>query len=258
MNQLKRVVLRGIVTLAVAGAACATSKPDAPTAASAPAASAPAPIPVVLPSAEAVCPKCQRIFDGTTWEGWEHDEQNWSIVEGAMRGFGKGARSAFTRNDHGDFRLIVTSRMAPVNKDHLGILFWGPRPEPGSLKQEKTIQVQPPHGAMWDYIENKNLPREQVEKGSRDFESWNVTEVLANLKTGSLRMAVNGREIVRYTDKEPARLQKGPIGMQKHGSGGSEYKDIFLEIDPSEDRLLTVPGSAPVAPVAAPAPVVVQ
>lgn len=53
-------------------------------------------------------------------------------------------------------------------------------------------------------------------------------------------MAVDGREIVRYTDKDPARLSKGPIGMQKHGSGGSEYRDIFVEVDPTEDRLYTV------------------
>jgi len=28
--------------------------------------------------------------------------------------------------------------------------------------------------------------------------------------------------------------------MQKHGAGGSEYRDIFLEADPTEDTLYTV------------------
>jgi hypothetical protein len=135
-----------------------------------------------------------------------------------MRGFGPGARSAFTKADYGDFRLVVSSRMAPVNNDHLGVLFWGPRPAEGSV----------------------DLPHETVAAGSRDFESWNVTEILASVKTGTLRLAVDGREIVRYTDKDPARLSKGPIGMRKHGGGGSEYRDIFLEVDPTEDRLYTV------------------
>lgn len=80
-------------------------------------------------SADPPCQKCVRIFDGESWAGWEHDPANWTIVDGAMRGFGPGARSAFTQADYGNFRLIVTSRMAPVNKDHLGVLFWGPRPE---------------------------------------------------------------------------------------------------------------------------------
>ena len=190
--------------------------------------------------AETPCPKCVRIFDGQTWAGWEHDPANWTIVDGAMRGFGQGARSAFTQTDYGSFRLIVTSRMAPVNKDHLGVLFWGPRPEPGSLAFTRNIQVQPPHAAMWDYFENKALEREMLMPGSRDYEAWNTTEILANLAKGTLRVAVDGREIMRYTDKDPSRLVKGPIGMQKHGGGGSEYKDIFIEADPAEDTLHTV------------------
>jgi hypothetical protein len=191
-------------------------------------------------SVDPPCPKCQRIFDGKTWDGWEHDPQNWTIVDGAMRGFGTGARSAFTKADYGNFRLIVSSRMAPVNKDHLGILFWGPRPADGSLAYGRNLQVQPPHGAMWDYFDNGNLPHETVAVGSRDFESWNVTEILANFDAGTLRVAVDGKEIVRYTDKDRARLSKGPIGMQKHGAGGSEYRDIFAEVDPPENKLYTV------------------
>jgi hypothetical protein len=189
---------------------------------------------------DAPCPKCTRIFDGRTWNGWEHDEQNWTIVDGAMRGFGPGARSAFTTKDYGSFRLIVTSRMAPVNKDHLGILFWGPRPAEGSLAYGRNIQVQPPHGAMWDYFENTALDRDVLIPGSRDFEAWNVTEILANFDTGSLRVAVDGREIIRYTDKDPKRLSIGPIGLQRHGQGGSEYRDIFIEPDPTERILYTV------------------
>jgi hypothetical protein len=130
--------------------------------------------------------------------------------------------------------------MAPVNKDHLGILFWGPRPAGGSLAYAANLQVQPPHGAMWDYFENKALEREVVTPGSRDFESWNTIEILANLETGTLRVAVDGQEIVRYTDKDPKRLSRGPIGMQRHGAGGSEYKDIFIEADPAENKLYTV------------------
>jgi hypothetical protein len=195
-------------------------------------------LPVTLD--EAPCPKCVRIFDGRTWEGWEHDPSNWTIVDGAMRGFGQGARSAFTTRDYGSFRLIVTSRMAPVNKDHLGVLFWGPRPEPGSIAYTKNIQVQPPHAAMWDYFENTALERQLRQPVSRDYEAWNTMEILANIDKGSLRVAVDGREVMHYTDRDPSRLTKGPIGMQKHGSGGSEYKDIFIEANPVDDKLYTV------------------
>ncbi len=36
------------------------------------------------------------------------------------------------------------------------------------------------------------------------------------------------------------RILPGPIGLFRHGGGASEYKDIFLEANPKEDRLLTV------------------
>jgi hypothetical protein len=79
-----------------------------------------------------------------------------------------------------------------------------------------------------------------LQPGSRDYEAWNRMEILANFEKGSLRVAVDGREIMHYTDKDPSRLTRGPIGMQRHGSGGSEYKDIFIEANPVEDKLYTV------------------
>jgi Domain of Unknown Function (DUF1080) len=72
---------------------------------------------------------CVRIFDGKTFEGWEADPSTWSIVDGAMRGVGGSSRLAYTKADHGSFRLIFTARMNPVNGDHLGVLFWGDRPK---------------------------------------------------------------------------------------------------------------------------------
>ena len=65
--------------------------------------------------------------------------------------------------------------------------------------------------------------------------------MLGNLKNGTIRMAVNGVELVRYKDEDPARLKRGPIGLQIH-SGASivEYKDVEVEVDPKEDRLITV------------------
>jgi hypothetical protein len=41
------------------------------------------------------------------------------------------------------------------------------------------------------------------------------------------------------TDPEK-RIIPGPIGMFRHGSGASEYKAIYVEENPKEDRLLTV------------------
>lgn len=127
------------------------------------------------PRRSAGYPRCAKIFDGKTFEGWEADRSTWSIVDGgAMRGFGGTSRLAYTR-------LRTT------------------------------------------------------------------TELWCNLEKETVRAAVDGVEIVRYTHPHPEertdpekRIIPGPIGMFRHGAGGSEYKEIYLEPDPKDDKLLTV------------------
>jgi Domain of Unknown Function (DUF1080) len=197
-------------------------------------------------------PNCVKIFDGKTFEGWEADPSTWTIADGVLRGVGGSSRLAYTKADYGSFRLIFTARMNPVNGDHLGVLFWGDRPkDPSRPKIDNAgwIQFMPPHGAMWDYHPPKhhNLPHETLAKGSRDFTKWSTTELLCNLEKGTMRAAVDGVEIVRYTHPDATerndpekRIVPGPIGMFRHGSGASEYKSIYVEANPKDDKLLTV------------------
>lgn len=197
-------------------------------------------------------PGCERIFDGKSFDGWVADPSTWAIVDGAMRGVGGSSRLAYTKKDYGSFRLIFTARMNPINGDHLGVLFWGDRPtDPAKPKIDNAgwIQFMPPHGAMWDYHppRHHNLPHETLAKGPRDFDAWHTTELLCNLENGTMRAAVDGVEIVRYAHPHPqerdnpeTRIIAGPIGMFRHGGGASEYREIYVEAEPKEDRLITV------------------
>lgn len=197
-------------------------------------------------------PGCSKIFNGKNFEGWVADASTWSIVDGAMRGVGGTSRLAYTKKDYGSFRLIFTSRMAPVNHDHLGVLFWGDRPsDPAKPKIDNAgwLQFMPPFGGMWDYHppQHKDLPHEKLVKAPESSDQWHVTEMLCDLENGTLRAAVDGVEIVRYTHPVPAerkdpekRIIPGPIGMFRHGGGASEYKEIYLEAEPKEDKLITV------------------
>ena len=195
---------------------------------------------------------CVRVFNGKTFEGWEADPSTWSIVDGAMRGGGGTSRLAYTKADYGSFRLIFTARMNPVNRDHLGILFWGDRPKDAAkpkIDNAGWLQFMPPFGGMWNYHppQHKNLPHETLAQGGRDSAKWTTTEMLCNLEKGTLRAAVDGVEIARYTHPNASertapetRIIPGPIGMFRHGGGVSEYKDIYVEANPTEDRLITV------------------
>lgn len=211
----------------------------------------------IVIDASAVCPRCEKIFDGASFDGWEASPSTWSIVDRAMRGEGGTSRAAYTKKDYGNVRLIVTSRMNPVNRDHLGILFWGNHPDDPDKPQIDLagwLQFMPPHGAMWDYHPPKhhNLKHETLQPGSRDFTTWHTTELLLNLDKGTMRAAVNGVETTRYAHPTPAersdpntRIIAGPIGMMRHGKGASEYRDIYVEDNPPEDTLYTVREPAP-------------
>ena len=201
-------------------------------------------------------PDCVRIFNGVSFDGWEADPSTWSITNGAMRGVGGTSRLAYTKVDYGSFRLIFTARMNPVNGDHLGVLFWGDRPAEAAkpkIDNAGWIQFMPPFGGMWDYHPPKhhNLPHETLAPGSKDSTRWCVTEILCNLEQGTMRAAVDGVEIARYTHPTPGerkdpekRIVPGPIGLFRHGGGASEYKDVYVEANPKEDVLITVKAAA--------------
>jgi hypothetical protein len=186
------------------------------------------------------------LFDGKSLDGWDYDPKAWSIVDGALRGTGKGG-NIWTKGDYGSFRLILASRVAsPPGDDghnHLGVLFWGDRPAAGKFGTNNAVQVQPPHGAMWDYHKGKGnikVERDPTFKKPR-YQDWHVGEILANLETGEIRFANDGVEIMHYKYPDVSALKRGPIGMQIHAATGTfDYKDIYVEADPKENQLLTV------------------
>lgn len=194
------------------------------------------------PSAATVPVSLRRttLFDGATLNGWNGNPAIWSVKDDAIYGrTDAGGQLLLTAGDYADFRLILKSRLVS-EKNHLGVCFWGNRrPDWG---YGECILVIPPSGGMWDYHPGKKSPpREKLPHPDFDPHVWHETEILAHLKTGTMRMAVNGVEVTRYTDEDPARLQKGPIGLQIHaGASEVEYKDLVLEVDPQEDRLETL------------------
>lgn len=126
----------------------------------------------------------------------------------------------------------------------------GRRPSPGEsgTRTLDAIQVQPPWGGMWDYRPGRNddplkrgLAVRVAPKPTTPPEDWSRCEVLARVATGTLRVACGGVEIVRFTDPSAARV--GPIGLQTHNTGQvQEYRDIWVERDPTADALVTVHG----------------
>jgi hypothetical protein len=202
------------------------------------------------------CPRCARIFDGASLNGWvQVPPSSWSVVNGAMHSLGTARGFIYTADTYADFRFIFSSRLVKDPANHFPcVLFWGNSPTKDALS---AIQIQPPAGYMWDYrttgpTSNKSPDMYEKRFGHPAFvdTEWSQCEMLGNLSAGKLRFACcqstgnapcTASEVVDFTD--PTAGLKAPLALQVHNANMiEEFKDLYLEspvADPS--KLLTVP-----------------
>ena len=201
--------------------------------------------------AYAPCPKCRPLFDGKNLDAWVQGAAGaWVIKDGAMASTGK-ANDIWTKEDFGNYRIFFSVRQIMGNHQP-GTLYFGNRNGDKPARGLAGIQVQPPNGYTWDYRPGKNnsggalftkLPHPRL-----DVRQWSQCEVLVKT-TGELRVACcqlpamgacKGVEQLRFKDAAAAN-KKSPFGIQMHNGGlFDEYKDIYVEPDPTEDDLLSI------------------
>jgi hypothetical protein len=183
-----------------------------------------------------------RLDDGMTLNGWEGDAKLWSAKDGTLQGSGTtGGVLLVTKADYGDFRIIFQTRMTMnTGKGHLGTCFWGKRTTPAGGYGGCKLLI-PPGGGSWDYGGGGGLPGvSHPQMGMFDVTQFHQVEILCKLATGTCRMATDGVEVEDYTEPKPARLLKGPIGMQIHaGTSTVQYKEVWIDPAPTDDVLRT-------------------
>ena len=225
----------------------------------------PAPVfPPPAPLSQAILDKIGRmepLFDGKTLAGWKASvkgtntadiTQAWTVKDGAMASLGQGRGVLHTEKEYGNFRLIFTMRhIGGPPADHRAcVLIYCTAAAEGepALDALGGIQFQPPNGGSWDYRPGKNnggkglftkLPHPKY-----DEHDWFQVELLVNTN-GTARMAVaqpagtKAYEVLVFKDATAGK--RGPIAWQMHNKGlFDEYKDVRIEVDPREDRLVTV------------------
>ena len=179
---------------------------------------------------------------------------SWIVKDGAMASTGAGRGVIYTREDYGHYRLIFTMRhvgVTPGQGEHQPcILVFCTRPVPGEkgLDALGGIQFQAPNGGHWDYRPGHNNAGTAFTnpiKPKYDNHDWFQVELLVNAADGTARMAVAikpGTRAIEVLDfKDPAAAKVGPIAWQMHNAGlFDEFKDVVIEIDPQEDRLITL------------------
>lgn len=176
---------------------------------------------------------------------------SWMVKDGAMASTGAGRGVIYSKNDYSHYRLIFQLRHVAGKPDHQPcILIFGTRPVGGECGLDALggIQFQTPNGGHWDYRAGHNNAGSgfiNPTKTNYDAHAWHQVELLVNAADGTARMAVAqpvGSKAIENCDfRDPSAGKAGPIAWQMHNSGlFDEFKDIRIEIDPKEDRLITV------------------
>ena len=175
----------------------------------------------------------------------------WLVKDGALASTGTGRGVIYTAKDYTSYRLTLTMRHVSGNPDHEAcFLIFCARPLPGEIPQDVLggIQFQPPNAGHWDYRPTVNgsggSEFATVNKTNFDPHQWSRIELLVDATKGTARMAVaqppgsQAIEVLRFHD--PTAGRTGPIALQMHNAGlFDEYKDIAIEIDPTDQNLLT-------------------
>jgi hypothetical protein len=181
------------------------------------------------------------LFDGRSFSGWEGDTRNtWRIQDGAIVGGSLTVpvpRNEFltTTRPFGDFVLRVKFKLAGTEGFiNGGVQFRSQRLEkPAHEMTGYQADLGDKYwGSLYDESRrNKTLvaPDEKLIAEILKRGDWNDYEIRA--EGPRIRLSINGRQTIDYTEPDAAIPRHGLIGLQIHGGGKAEawYKDITIE-----------------------------
>jgi hypothetical protein len=184
--------------------------------------------------------KKQKLFDGKTFKGWEGDTLTWRIQDGTLVG-----GSLDTRVPHNNF--LVAKKIYHNFYLKLKIKLTGTEGFVNSGIQFRSVKATNPayemigYQADWgkDYWaslydesrRNKTLmkPNEADVLSWIKQGDWNTYEVRA--ENERIRLYINGRQTVDYTEMDASISSSGLIALQIHGGAKAivAFKDIYLQ-----------------------------
>jgi hypothetical protein len=176
-------------------------------------------------------------------------DASWVVNDGILKSTGAGRGVIYTEKDYTSFRLVFQVRQSSGN--HFpGVLIFCQRPPKGELGMDALggIQFGVPNGSHWDYRPGINRAGDHFTRPLKirfNPQEWAQVEILVNTQKGIVKMAVaqpvgtRPLEVLDFLDSTAVRA--GPIALQMHNALlFDEYKDIRVEVDPVEKKLITL------------------
>ncbi len=180
------------------------------------------------------------LFDGKTFEGWEGDtDKTWKIEDGAIVGGSLDAtvpRNEFlsTKKSYGDFELQVKFKLVGDKaKMNAGVQFRTKRiPNHHEVSGYQADVGQNYWGALYDESRrNKVLvqPDAKLIEEIVKHDEWNEYKI--RCEGARIRLWLNGKQTVDYTEKDEKIDRTGIVALQIHGGAKAKafYKDIRIE-----------------------------
>jgi hypothetical protein len=200
--------------------------------------------------------KATSLFDGKTLRGWEGDTaRTWRVEDGAIAGGSLSEavpRNEFlcTTRSYGNFILRLKFKLVGTEGFvNSGVQFRSQRPPSPSASAGQappSARPVPPNemigyqadlgegywGSLYDESRRNKILAQADAKQVKDAlrpNDWNDYEIRA--EGPRIRLFVNGRQTVDYTEPDAAIPQSGLIGLQIHGGGKAKvfFKDITIE-----------------------------
>jgi hypothetical protein len=181
----------------------------------------------------------KSLFDGKTLAGWEGDTaKTWRVEDGAIVGGSLDItvpRNEFlcTTKTYGDFELKVKFKLlGDKAKANAGVQFRTKRiPNHHEVSGYQADVGQDYWGALYDESRrNKVLarPDAKVLEGLVKYNDWN--EYVIRCEGPRIRLWLNGKLTVDYTETDDKIERTGIIGLQIHGGAKAKayYKDVRI------------------------------
>jgi hypothetical protein len=182
------------------------------------------------------------LFNGRTLQGWEGDTKKmWRVEEGAI--VGGSLVETVPRNDflcttrkYGNFVLRLKFRLTGSGFGFIngGVQFRSERlKDPAHEMIGYQADIGDKYwGSLYDESRrNKVLagPEPALMQQLVKRDDWNDYEIRAEGRR--IRLVLNGRQTVDYTEADESIPQSGLIGLQIHGGGKAQvyYKDITIQ-----------------------------
>ena len=180
------------------------------------------------------------LFNGKDFTGWEGDTaRTWRVEDGAIVGGSLDAvvpRNEFlcTKRTYGDFELKAKFKLVGDRaRANAGIQFRTKRiPNHHEVSGYQADVGQDYWGALYDESRRKKVlakPDPKLLAGVVKHDDWN--EYTIRCEGPRVRLWLNGKLTVDYTEPDEKIERSGVIGLQIHGGAKAKayYKDITIE-----------------------------